>query len=245
MRTFRQASLLDSGEEYDCELGVDVGLKASTKSRAVYEVLRVDNEGQNRRIYVKRRDLLRTHGLKPRDLRRIDPFWDKPESAQSIVIKESAFLVSLLGVRCLVTENRLLLFDPENDAARKFLAFVTPRLRTAAGKSLIQSLRKERELLATTNGVIGDFAKESSDPAPFELEVLEGVLTVALSQLDSEMNVLMKNATKVLSAVPSEVNPMNLEQLRRTKQSCVELESKAAALRSFYAILFRASDLYT
>jgi len=232
IKIFRQASIMDSGEDYDFELGGDVGLKASTKSRAIYEVLRVDSDGRNRRVYVKRRDLLRTHGLKPRDLRRIDPFWDKPRSSHGIVIKDSAFLVSLMGLRCLVTEDRLLLFDPENDAARKFLAFVTPRLRTAAGKSLIKNLRLEQEVLSTTNGVAPAYSKESTQPTPFELEALEGVLTVTLSQLDSEMNVLLKHAAKVLSAVPSEVSPMNLEQLRRTKQSCVEIESKASALRN-------------
>jgi len=232
LKMLRQASLMDSGEDCDFELGGEVGLKASTKSRAIYEVLRVDEGGRNRRVYVKRRDLLRTHGLKPRDLRRIDPFWNKRQSSShAIVIKDSAFLVSLMGVRCLVTEDRCLLFDPENDAARKFLAFVSPRLRTAAGKSLIKNLHLEQGF-ASTNGAISAYTKESAQPTPFEMEVLEGVLTVALSQLDSEMNILLKHAAKVLSAVPAEVSPMNLEQLRKTKQSCVELESKAEALRS-------------
>ena len=227
----RSASLIDSGEEEDFEFGGgDIGLKASTKSRAVYEVLRVDSEGRNRRIYVKRRDLLRSHGLKPRDLRRVDPFWDKPQSTHSIVIKESAFLVSLLGVRALVAEDRLLLFDPENPAARKFLAFVTPRLRTAAGKALIRHMHFESTAAAMINGAPHG-SQGAPLPTPFELEVLEGILVVALSQLDAELSNLTKQAAKVLSAVPAEVNPLDLEQLRRTKQSCVELESKSEALR--------------
>ena len=228
----RSASLMDSGEdeEYEYGGGGDIGLKASTKSRAVYEVLRVDSEGHNRRIYVKRRDLLRSHGLKPRDLRRVDPFWDKPQSTQSIVIKESAFLVSLMGVRALVAEDRLLLFDPENPAARKFLAFVTPRLRTAAGKALIRHMHFESSMTGMINGApLG--SQGAPLPTPFELEVLEGILVVALSQLDAELSALTKEAAKVLSAVPAEVNPLDLEQLRRTKQSCVELESKSEALR--------------
>jgi len=222
--------MMDTGEEYEFDYGNEIGIKASTKSRAVYEVLRLDKEGQNRRIYVKRRDLLRTHGLKPRDLRRIDPFWEKPEATHSIVIKDSSFLVSLLGVRCLVTEERALVFDPENEAARKFLAIVTPRLRTAAGTSIISDLRRQ-SMDTLTNGTSIDADHHNLMVTPFELEVLEGVLTVTVSQLDNQLSSLMKHASKVLSAVPSEVNPMNLEQLRKTKQSCVELEAKSDALR--------------
>lgn len=237
-RSSRQSSILDSSEEYELDIGSDIGIKASTKSRAVFEVLRVDNAGQHRRIYVKRRDLVRTHGLKPRDLRRIDPFWDRPQWAHSIVIKDSAFLVSLLGLRCLVSEDRMLLFDPENEAARKFLAFVTPRLRTAAGSSMIESLRREQEHI-TMNGDVVHSQIQSNNQPPFELEILEGILTVALSQLDLELGGLLKRASKVLSAVPSEVNPMNLEEIRKTKQCCVELESKAEALKLTCLLLIR------
>eukprot|EP00210_Caulerpa_lentillifera_P009143 g8717.t1 len=209
--------LLDSVDDLD----VDVGLKASTKSRAVYEVIRLDSQGRNRRIYVKRRDLLRAHGLKPRDLRRIDPVWDKPQSAHSIVIKDSAFLVSLFGVRCFVTQDQLLLFDPEAPPAKKFLKFITPRLRTAAGSNLIKRLQLE-----TDNG-----PPLQQMVVPFELEVLEGVLTVASSQLDADLRGLTREASEVLSAAPTEVNPLNLEQIRKTKQACVELESKAESIR--------------
>eukprot|EP00210_Caulerpa_lentillifera_P009497 g9057.t1 len=219
--------LLDSVDELDNE----VGLKASTKSRAVYEVLRLDNEGRSRRIYVKRRDLLRAHGLKPRDLRRIDPAWEKPQSAHSIVIKDSAFLVSLLGVRCLVTEERLLLFDPESPTAKKFVKFVTPRLRTAVGSNMIKSLRLQNGRTDADSSVDSNDSQQETPLAPFELEVLEGILTVASSQLDADLLNLMKEASEVLSAVPSEVNPLDLEQLRKTKQACVELESRAEAIR--------------
>jgi hypothetical protein len=37
------------------------------------QTLRIDQAGKTRRVYVRRRDLIRAHGLQPRDLRRVDP----------------------------------------------------------------------------------------------------------------------------------------------------------------------------
>lgn len=217
---FRPSKLLvDSVDDLDGE----IGLKASTKSRAVYEVLRLDREGRNRRTYVKRRDLLRAHGLKPRDLRCIEPLWDKPQSAHSFVIKNSAFLVSLFGVRCLVSEDQLLLFDPKATPAKTFLKVVTPRLRALAGSNRIKSVRNTRNDL--------DDSCQDTTIATFELEVLESILAVAVSQLEAELHGVSQQAIEVLSAVPAEVNPLDLEQIRKTKQQCVGLESRAETIR--------------
>lgn len=38
-----------------------------------WQTLRIDQAGKTRRVYVRRRDLIRAHGLQPRDLRRVDP----------------------------------------------------------------------------------------------------------------------------------------------------------------------------
>lgn len=51
------------------------------------QVLRMDEQGKVRRMYVKRRDLLRENRLQPRDLRRIDPAIDFTKTGPSITIK--------------------------------------------------------------------------------------------------------------------------------------------------------------
>jgi len=63
-------------------------------------VLRISPQGKQRRIYVKRRDLLRSNGLLPRDLRRIDPTLSVTKTSPAISIKEHVLLVNLGGVRC-------------------------------------------------------------------------------------------------------------------------------------------------
>jgi hypothetical protein len=62
-------------------------------------VLRIDNAGRTRRIYVKRRDLLRANGLQPRDLRRIDPSQSLTKTSPNITVKENVLLTNLGGVR--------------------------------------------------------------------------------------------------------------------------------------------------
>lgn len=67
---------------------------------AAPQVLRIDSAGRTRRIYVKRRDLLRANGLQPRDLRRIDPSQNLTKTSPSITVKENIVLINLGGVRC-------------------------------------------------------------------------------------------------------------------------------------------------
>ena len=64
------------------------------------QVLRIDTAGRTRRIYVKRRDLLRANGLQPRDLRRIDPSQSLTKTSPNITVKEAVLLTNLGGVRC-------------------------------------------------------------------------------------------------------------------------------------------------
>lgn len=106
---------------------------AAAVGRAVYEVLRIDPNGKTRRIYVRRRDLLRGYCLQPRDLRRIDPSLTPTKTSPSVTIKEQALLVNMGGVRAIISAGKCLLFEPNSSSSRRFLELVTPRLQTNAG----------------------------------------------------------------------------------------------------------------
>ena len=69
-----------------------------TKTHDV-QVLRLDHKGRKRKIYVKRRDLLRSNGLQPRDLRRIDPSLSLTKTSPNVTVKETCILINLGGVR--------------------------------------------------------------------------------------------------------------------------------------------------
>ena len=63
------------------------------------QILRLNTLGKTRRMYVKRRDLLRANGLQPRDLRRIDPSQGVTKTSPNISIKEHVLVINLGGVR--------------------------------------------------------------------------------------------------------------------------------------------------
>ena len=63
------------------------------------QILRLNTSGKTRRMYVKRRDLLRANGLQPRDLRRIDPSQGVTKTSPNISIKEHVLVINLGGVR--------------------------------------------------------------------------------------------------------------------------------------------------
>jgi magnesium transporter len=59
----------------------------------------LEASGRTRKLYVRRRDLLKEFRLQPRDLRRIDPTIDFTKTSPSITIKEDVLLLCLGGVR--------------------------------------------------------------------------------------------------------------------------------------------------
>jgi hypothetical protein len=67
---------------------------------AVLQTLRIDQSGKTRRVYVKRRDLIRAHGLQPRDLRRVDPSLSPTKQSPNVTIKDECLLINIGGVRC-------------------------------------------------------------------------------------------------------------------------------------------------
>jgi len=65
---------------------------------------------------------------------------------------------------------------------------------------------------------------------PFELEVVEAALMVATAKLDNMLFDATKQVQEVLQKLPLDINPINLEELRRVKALLVELESRAATV---------------
>ena len=60
-------------------------------------------------------------------------------------------------------------------------------------------------------------------------------------RLDAELLAVSKRVSKVLQRLPRDITPVNLEELRRVKQTLVELESKADTLRCASATLLAAA----
>ena len=78
-----------------------------------------------------RRALLRDAELTPRDLRRIDPSLLQTNNAPALLVKDQTIMVNL-GVRVIIRPDHALLFEPDTDTGRRFLAAVEQRPRAAS-----------------------------------------------------------------------------------------------------------------
>lgn len=233
-------SFEDEAVESFEEAGMHSGTLATTHIvKANYEVLRLDQNGAVRRLRIKRRDLLRNYRLQPRDLRRIDPTIDFTKTSPSITIKEDVLLLNLGGIRAIVTADKALLFEPASHNTRKLLDSLVPRLQASVNhrmlsrqQSAIGSTGQQTDLYRRDSGQDNTSPQQGGSRAPpFELEVLEGVLMVATGRLDAEVLSVTRRVGELLQKLPRDINPVNLEELRRIKQALVELENKADMLR--------------
>ncbi|PSC71249.1 Mg2+ transporter [Micractinium conductrix] len=239
-------------EDGSAELQEDIWLEscpsAKEVGKSVFETLRIDMAGKTRRVYVRRRDLIRAHGLQPRDLRRVDPSLSPTKVSPSVTIKEECVLLNIGGVRAVVTGDKCLLFEPGSPSSRKFLEIVMPKIQAAVAASQRRAMMKGLRLAGAggaaaaaaagagaESGDEGDFygggAYEDERIFPFELEMLEGALMVATGKLDAELAAATRRVSSMLQKLPREITPVNLEELRRVKQLLVELESKAENMR--------------
>eukprot|EP00191_Tetraselmis_sp_GSL018_P013445 CAMPEP_0177587082 /NCGR_PEP_ID=MMETSP0419_2-20121207/5438_1 /TAXON_ID=582737 /ORGANISM="Tetraselmis sp., Strain GSL018" /LENGTH=569 /DNA_ID=CAMNT_0019077061 /DNA_START=238 /DNA_END=1946 /DNA_ORIENTATION=- len=219
------------------------GGASNAGGRSVFEVLRVSPEGKTRRLYVKRRDLLRAHKLQPRDFRRIDPSLSVGRSIYSVAIREGCLLIALGGVRLIVAEDRALLFEPSSRASQKFLDIATAHLQQQAGARMIRQFTAMERPVARGSSCMEEDACDQENPGPpFELEMVEAALIVATGDLDRELSKIESRVRSVLQKLPKYINPVNLEELRSVKASLVDIESKADTLREVLEDLMDDED---
>lgn len=225
---------------------------AAAAGKAVFEVQRIDQQGKSRRVYVRRRDLIRTHGLQPRDLRRVDPSLSPTKSSPSVAIKEDCVLVNIGGIRAIITADKCLLFEPSSGPGKKFMEVVLPKLQSSAAAErakakgyipnipVLESVSMSMSMDGYNSA--GEGFESYGREFPFELEILEAALIVATGKLEAELVAATRRVGAVLQKLPREITPVNLEELRRVKQLLVELESKAENLRDVLTELMDDED---
>ena len=242
----------DDWEDSSEEMAMEPQAAAAAAGKAVFEVQRIDQQGKARRVYVRRRDLIRTHGLQPRDLRRVDPSLSPTKSSPSIAIKEDCVLVNIGGIRAIITADKCLLFEPSSGPSRKFLEVVLPKLQSSAAAERARAkgyIPNIPVLESVTMSMSMDGYNSSNEgfdnydrTFPFELEILEAAFVVATGKLEAELVAATRRVGAVLQKLPREITPVNLEELRRVKQLLVELESKAENLRDVLTELMDDED---
>ncbi|XP_050883301.1 magnesium transporter MRS2-11, chloroplastic isoform X2 [Lathyrus oleraceus] len=148
----------------------------------VYEVVEVKSDGAVSTRKINRRQLLKSSGLRPRDVRSVDPSLFLTNSMPSLLVREYAILLNLGSLRAIAMQDCVLIFDYNRKGGQAFLDTLLPRLNPK-----------------NNNG---------GPSMPFEIEV-----------------------QALLEALPNRITGDILEQLRISKQTLVELGSRAGALR--------------
>ena len=218
----------------------------------VYEVLTMDWKGSTFRAYLKRRDLLRHYDLQPRDLRRIDPALADPSPCLSV--RDNAILISLGGMRGIISANKAIVFEPDSPYTKKFVEIVSPRLAASSGTTNLDDASPppgESEdsgpgdssaQQGTTESLTAKYRQLEDKNLPFELECCEGSLMVLVGQLDIELDRIELRIGKLLEKLPAQVNTENLEELRKVKSILVELESKSEQVTELLADFLEDED---
>lgn len=98
----------------------------------VYQVLEVLPDGAASPKSVSRRQLLKSSGLRLRDLRSVDPSLFLINSSPSLLVRDHALLLNFGSLRAIAMPDRVLIFDHHRRGASAFLRFLLPRLSGAA-----------------------------------------------------------------------------------------------------------------
>uniref|UniRef100_A0A803QMN6 Magnesium transporter n=1 Tax=Cannabis sativa TaxID=3483 RepID=A0A803QMN6_CANSA len=171
----------------------------------VYEVVEVKSDGiiSNRKI--NRRQLLKSSGLRPRDIRSVDPSLFLTNSAPSLMVREHAILLNLGSLRAIAMQEQVLIFDYNRRGGKAFVDTLLPRLNPK-----------------NING---------GPSMPFMLEVVEAALLSRIHRLEQRLMDLEPRVQGLLEVLPNRLTAQILERLRISKQTLVELDSRAGALR--------------
>ncbi|XP_054816079.1 magnesium transporter MRS2-11, chloroplastic isoform X2 [Prosopis cineraria] len=171
----------------------------------VYEVLEVKSNGTVSTRTINRRQLLKSSGLRPRDVRSVDPSFFLTNSMPSLLVREHAILLNLGSLRAIAMQEHVLIFDYNCKGGKAFLESILPRLN-----------------LKNNNG---------GPSMPFEFEVVEAALLSRIQHLEQRLMHLEPRVQALLEVLPNRLTGNILGELRISKQTLVELGSRAGALR--------------
>mmetsp|Transcript_4259 Transcript_4259/g.6348 ORF Transcript_4259/g.6348 Transcript_4259/m.6348 type:complete len:508 (-) Transcript_4259:11-1534(-) len=193
-------------------------LKAFNNTGLMYEVIRIDTKADmsftQTEQRLSRRTLLRTSGLRPRDLRRVDPSLSLSTSGPDIAIRDNMLLINIGAVRAIVTNTSAIIFNHPSFPVRRFLRLLRNRIK--ANFKYAQSSDLDEQKLQV----------------PFELVVGEAALISSSSPMEYDLIKLQPLLAKYVKSLRLKLSKETLEQLREFKQKLTLIETKAEGMRS-------------
>ncbi|KAI8524220.1 hypothetical protein RHMOL_Rhmol13G0133500 [Rhododendron molle] len=169
------------------------------------KVVEVKSNGMVSTRKISRRHLLKSSGLRPRDIRSVDPSLWLTNTMPSLLVRENAILLNLGTLRAIAMQESVFIFNYNRKGGKAFIDTLLPRLNPknmSGGPSMA-----------------------------FELEVVEAALHSRIQRLEHCLMDLEPRVQGLLEVLPNRLTADILEQLRISKQTLVELGSKAGALK--------------
>ncbi len=165
-------------------------------------------------------ELIAKYSLLPRDLRKIDS-----SVLPHILVRESAILINLLHLRCLIKHNRVLVFD------------VYGSTDSYAQSLFMYDLEgKLRQKQTSTAAVAG------ANNLPYEFRALEAVLISVTSGLESEFEGVREPVVRVLRELEEDIDRDKLRHLLIYSKKLGTFEQKARLVRDAIEDLLEADD---
>lgn len=186
-----------------------------------------DNEGTilQSSIELKREDLISKYGLLPRDLRKIEKS-KKHDLVSSLLVRENGILVNLLTIRALIKSNRVIIFDSVGTSIS---------LDSKAHKEFIKDL----QLRLVYNYPID----MDQDRLPYEFRALEAIFVSALSNLSSEMKVLITICKGILQDLEYSITRNKLKFLLQQNKKLTVFHKKAILVREMIDDILEQDDI--
>lgn len=166
----------------------------------------------------RKSELIQKYSLLPRDLRKIDS-----SVLPHILVRESAILINLLHIRCLIKHNRVLVFD--------VFGSTDSHMQSLFMYDLEGKLRQK----AVTAGAGGQ-------NLPYEFRALEAVLISVTSGLEGEFEGVREPVVRVLRELEEDIDRDKLRHLLIYSKKLGTFEQKARLVRDAIEDLLEADD---
>lgn len=163
----------------------------------------------------RKSELIAKYSLLPRDLRKIDS-----SVLPHILVRESAILINLLHLRCLIKHNRVLVFDVYGST-----------------DSYAQSL-----FMYDLEGKLRQTNSANAQHLPYEFRALEAVLISVTGGLESEFEGVREPVVRVLRELEEDIDRDKLRHLLIYSKKLGTFEQKARLVRDAIEDLLEADD---
>ena len=182
------------------------------------------NTGPNS-IEMKREDLVTQHQLLPRDLRKIEKS-KKNDLVPSILVRKDGILISLLTIKALIKADSVIIFDS-----------------MGSGISLNSSIQRD-----FTHALQQRLKNEGNDEInsqslPYEFRALESIFVFALTNLTSEMKVLLSLTHDVLADLDHNITRDKLRLLLIQNKKLKVFYKKCVLVRDMLDDLLEQDDM--